>query len=294
MIFEQQLLHWINLLNEAESAQTLYKMFMLEHPNDKLPLLVEKLLTQFKSDFFDNSHVDISHIHSKFMSKFKGRTQSSYIDEQQGSFLNSFLDSLNVKYYWSRIDAQTYAAIITRNSAKLDNAKGKYINEYELSWYDVRRNVSRKTLEDCISKICHNINVLEANAVICGRIDYPSIDIQKMFIKLGFAETPLEYNDSNPYFFTQFIYNNWASYEKNGKLRSQFGNGYICDSDTGPSILKEILNSYPYSCDDDDLVVALNKCLDVVHFRGDLASAFIEGGQQTCQIVSNMPNGVVV
>ena len=78
---------------------------MLEHPNDKLPLLVEKLLTQFKSDFFDNSHVDISHIHSKFMSKFKGRTQSSYINEQQGSFLNSFLDSLNVKYYWSRIDA---------------------------------------------------------------------------------------------------------------------------------------------------------------------------------------------
>lgn len=39
-------------------------------------------------------------------------------------------------------------------------------------------------------------------------------------MKLGFAETPLEYNDSNPYFFTQFIYNNWASYEKNGKLRS--------------------------------------------------------------------------
>lgn len=42
--------------------------------------------------------------------------------------------------------------------------------------------------------------------------------------------------------------------------------------------MKKVLNSVEYSADTVDLIVALNKSLDVVHFRSDLASAFIEGG----------------
>jgi hypothetical protein len=42
--------------------------------------------------------------------------------------------------------------------------------------------------------------------------------------------------------------------------------------------LKKILNSYPYTSDDLDLVVMLNRAIDVVHARNDLAKAFVEGG----------------
>lgn len=36
-----------------------------------------------------------------------------------------------------------------------------------------------------------------------------------------------------------------------------------------------------------DKLIAVNKCLDVTHQRGDLASAFIEGGKQSCYDISN-------
>ena len=42
--------------------------------------------------------------------------------------------------------------------------------------------------------------------------------------------------------------------------------------------MKKVLDSVEYSADDIDLAVTLNKSLDIVHFRSDLAAAFIEGG----------------
>jgi hypothetical protein len=38
----------------------------------------------------------------------------------------------------------------------------------------------------------------------------------------------------------------------------------------------------------------LNKAVDVVHFRSDLAAAFLEGGEKTASMVSNLPRGIVV
>lgn len=70
------------------------------------------------------------------------------------------------------------------------------------------------------------------------------------------------------------LYKAWASYSKGSA-----GEKYVCDSDNGPEALKKILDNVEYSADDIDLIVALNKSLDVVHLRSDLAAAFIEGGQ---------------
>ena len=69
------------------------------------------------------------------------------------------------------------------------------------------------------------------------------------------------------------LYIAWAAYARGGSEK------YVCDSDNGPEPLKEILNSVDYLANDEELIVTLNKALDVVHFRSDLASAFIEGGQ---------------
>lgn len=70
------------------------------------------------------------------------------------------------------------------------------------------------------------------------------------------------------------LYKVWASYTKGNA-----GEKHVCDSENGPAELKKVLNGVEYSADTIDLIVALNKSLDIVHFRSDLAAAFIEGGQ---------------
>lgn len=47
----------------------------------------------------------------------------------------------------------------------MDAAKGQQYLE-ELDYDDVRRGVSRKTIESCLDLVCHNTNVLEANNFI--------------------------------------------------------------------------------------------------------------------------------
>ena len=34
-------------------------------------------------------------------------------------------------------------------------------------------------------------------------------------------------------------------------------------------------------------LVAINRCLDVIHCRGDLVSMFIEGGKKSCYDISH-------
>ena len=86
------------------------------------------------------------------------------------------------------------------------------------------------------------------------------------------------------------LYAAYAAFAKGGRSSEQ----YVADSVQGPPILKKILDNVEYAADVIDLIVALNKCLDVVHFRNDLASAFIEGGQRTCALVSNLPDKFVI
>ena len=117
--------------------------------------------------------------------------------------------------------------------------------------------------------------------------------VNEAFKKYGFQKF-LRTSSWNGATFEDFyapiqLYKKWASYGK-GKT----GEKFVCDSDNGPADLKKILDSVEYSADDIDLVVALNKALDVVHFRSDLAAAFIEGGQKTCALVSNLPDKFVI
>lgn len=69
------------------------------------------------------------------------------------------------------------------------------------------------------------------------------------------------------------VYSAWASYST-----GKYGEKYVCDSHNGPAALINVLNETEYSADDVDLAVMLNKALDIVHARSDLAAAFIEGG----------------
>ena len=69
----------------------------------------------------------------------------------------------------------------------------------------------------------------------------------------------------------------WAILPDGSYAISDYGRKPIMD------ILTE-LDDFPTS---EEMIIAINRCLDVVHQRGDLASAFIEGGSKSCWEISN-------
>lgn len=58
-------------------------------------------------------------------------------------------------------------------------------------------------------------------------------------------------------------------------------------SDYGLKPLWNILNEYNEGMTAEQILVLVNRCLDVYHQRGDLASAFIEGGSSSLTKISN-------
>lgn len=58
-------------------------------------------------------------------------------------------------------------------------------------------------------------------------------------------------------------------------------------SDYGISPLEELIVQYTEDSTPEQTIVLINKILDVTHQRGDLASAFIEGGKSTLTRISN-------
>ena len=58
-------------------------------------------------------------------------------------------------------------------------------------------------------------------------------------------------------------------------------------SDYGLEPLFQIFNEYNDNSTPEETLILINRCLDVGHYRGDLASAFIEGGSRACSRISN-------
>lgn len=259
-----------------ESKTSYFEMYMMSHPKDKLETLIESLIKEFATDI--KKH------------KFD---MSQFIVDRAIDFnsLDTALNNLNFHYHWHKIKAQTYAAIITRSTASSINADGQKYNENEIQFNDVRRGVSRKVLEECLNIICHNTNVLEANGIIRNACIHTyathtkvNVDILKLCKKYNLIGGPEVAWGQLIY----LVYAAWASYGK-GRFEK-----FVCDSDNGPEALKKVLNSCPYDGDDLELAVTLNRAVDTVHTRSDLANAFIEGGAQTCAMVSNLPDKFVL
>ena len=61
-------------------------------------------------------------------------------------------------------------------------------------------------------------------------------------------------------------------------------------SDYGLKPLFDIINLYNPNMEAGEILILINRCLDVVHQRGDLSSAFIEGGKHSCDYISNSVN----
>lgn len=57
-------------------------------------------------------------------------------------------------------------------------------------------------------------------------------------------------------------------------------------SDLGLEPLEKILDEETPDMDANDILLLINRCLNVVHPRNDLASAFVEGGSESCSEIS--------
>lgn len=285
---DNQIHYWAHMLDESRHA-SYYDVYMQENPEDQLPRLIDSLIGEFAKSLKKDGIKMQKCLHNN-------KVNVVYLEELK--------KKVKTRYQWDKIKAQTYAAIISRMTALLHRTKGQRLSENDIGYDDVVHLVSRKVIEDCLDKICHNTNVLEANNYIVNSLedanDGSRLDISKMvkvvndaFKKHGFQKflRNSSWNGSilEDYYAPIQLYKVWASYAKGNA-----GEKYVCDSDNGPAALKKVLNSVEYSADTIDLIVALNKSLDVVHFRSDLAAAFIEGGQQTCALVSNLPDKFVI
>ena len=285
---DNQIHYWAHMLDESHHA-SYYDVYMQENPEDQLPRLIDSLIGEFAESLKKDGIK---------MQKCLRNNKVNIV------YLEDLKNKIKTRYQWDRIKAQTYAAIISRMTALLHRTKSQRLSEDDIGYDDVTHLVSRRVIEDCLDKICHNTNVLEANNCIVNSLESingiarPEISrmmktVNEAFKKHGFQKllrnSEWHGNVIEDYYAPIQLYKVWASYAKGNA-----GEKYVCDSDNGPAALKKVLNSVEYSADTIDLIVALNKSLDVVHFRSDLAAAFIEGGQQTCALVSNLPDKFVI
>jgi len=97
-------------------------------------------------------------------------------------------------------------------------------------------------------------------------------------------------DDVNDYFQKDF-----SGYEDGCEFLDRIGfydwcvlpDGSNAWSDYGLTPLYKIINEYDPRMEGWQILLLINRCLDVYHWRGDLASAFIEGGYKTCTEISS-------
>lgn len=174
-------------------------------------------------------------------------------------FMQFFEDKQsNIKtYQWDLIPKEQY-----HNALKMymrDGANFKFPESTLISWIEL---------------ICKNIDVLQQFTSIAGHDPYfPFEDFNMAF--MGEDEIT-DYYEAAEVLEKEGFYD-WAVLPDGSDAISDYGIRPIIE------ILME-LSEFPTK---EQMIIAINRCLDVVHQRGDLASAFIQGGAKSCTEISN-------
>lgn len=172
------------------------------------------------------------------------------IDKNKG-VLHKKWDLIPKEPYWNALDAYMKYGEAFRTPEK-------YINE----WLKI---------------ILHNLIILQYMTELFGHeTSYPTDDLIDYFFYEKEDEAPDDYEG-----WCEFLENigffEWC----------MLPDGSDAISDYGREPIFKILSSLKNDSSKGEKLIAINRCLDVVHCRGDLASAFIEGGRKTCSEISN-------
>ena len=176
--------------------------------------------------------------------------------------LYEFLDDKRngiAKKQWNLIPAEQYQNLLNRYMQWGDNAR-----------------IPERIVDNWIELICNNLITLEYMTELAGHSSsFPFDDVTDVFGDE--VENCKDYYD-----YAQFLedvgFYDWC----------QLPDGSDAISDYGIEPISKILNELSPNSTPEDKLIIINRCLDVVHCRGDLASAFIEGGRRTCSAISGI------
>lgn len=112
---KDQIYYWAHMLDESKHA-SYYEMYMLEHPEDKMPKIIDTLIAEF-AESLKKDHINLN----------------DYIVDGKANFkvLEKLQKKINSTYNWERISANVYAAVISRSTALMSRAKGQRIQEHD-------------------------------------------------------------------------------------------------------------------------------------------------------------------
>ena len=134
------------------------------------------------------------------------------------------------------------------------------------------------TLRDWLGIVLHNTFEMDALTGLAGHNEgWPTYEVGEHYGREELDEKELfDLLDEKGFF-------DWA----------KIPDGTDAISDYGLRPIMDILNSLPDNPSAGEMLVALNRCLDVMHMRGDLSSIFIEGGRNTLSEISAARYSVV-
>lgn len=162
----------------------------------------------------------------------------------------------------------------------------------EFTKYGKFINFPEKYVYQWMGIIMRNTAILETCTIIGGHtqsdpfyefFDYFFYDKEDEWEKFK-EENGLEDDDLN----SMWEYLDEIGFDEYMKLPD----GSDAISDYGLRPLWEIIKEYNTNMEAEKVLVLINRCLDVVHCRGDLASAFIIGGSKTLSQISESRNNV--
>ena len=177
------------------------------------------------------------------------------------SLLDEFFEdkSKGVPYYqWKLIPKQQY-----HNALKMYMRDGKDFK------------FPKRILEDWLNLILYNVTILDIMTELAGHTSYfDYYTLNDIFYEDNVVI--VDYDSAYEVLEKEGFYD-WAV----------LPDGTDAISDYGRKPIYDILSNLPDFPSSEQMIIAINRCLDVVHCRGDLASAFIEGGAKSCYQISN-------
>lgn len=200
-----------------------------------------------------------------------------------------FQETLQLNENWSEIEEFTDIYFTTQpsdilNEYKNNPSKNIWLplikpSEYKqaltefMKYGEIVRYPEDK-IKNWLDIIFKNTSILNSFTELAGHSSqFPNEEINEVYPETKNMKDYSEYSE----FLQNIGFYDWA----------KLPDGSDAISDYGITPIMEIINEYDESMSVSQILVLINRCLDVWHHRGDLASAFIEGGSSSLTQISN-------
>lgn len=210
--------------------------------------MVKKAVTRILQEAYDNPYD--SPLWQAYENTYAFNILSEFLDDKRNGIPHK---------QWDLIPAEQYQNLLNRYMQWGENAR-----------------IPERIVDNWIQIICNNLVELEYMTELAGHSQsFPFDDVADAF---GDEVD----NCKDFYDYAQFLedvgFYDWC----------QLPDGSDAISDYGIKPIGDILNELTPNSTPEDKLLIINRCLDVVHCRGDLVSTFIEGGRKTCSSISGI------